>query len=105
MKKFLSTVLAIAIVLSCVSMVSIFAGTANAQDASATFTLPPDELPGPAGWVYENGAWYFFENGNKVKNTWKQDSIGWCYLRADGSMATNEWIMDSVGWCYVGADG
>ena len=104
MKKFLSTVLAAAIILSCVCMMN-FTGAVSAQDAAASFTLPPDDLPGPEGWVEENGSWYFFENGNKVKNTWKMDSQGWCYLRADGSMATNQWIMDSVGWCYVGKDG
>ena len=57
------------------------------------------------GWVLEGGIWYYYENGTMLKNTWKLDSTGWCYLGADGKMATNKWILDSVGWCYVGADG
>ncbi len=57
------------------------------------------------GWVQENGNWVFYENGIKVTDTWKLDSVGWCYLDSKGTMATNQWIMDSVGWCYVGGDG
>jgi len=57
------------------------------------------------GWEEEDGIWYYYEEGEKVTNDWRKDSIGWCYLTADGSMATNRWIEDSKGWCYVGADG
>jgi len=57
------------------------------------------------GWVEENGKWVYYENGTKLKNTWKKDSKGWCYLDADGYMATNKWIKDSQGWCYVGDNG
>ena len=57
------------------------------------------------GWLSQNGTWYYYQNGVKLKNTWVQDSVGWCYLGRDGSMATNTWAKDSVGWCYVGADG
>ena len=57
------------------------------------------------GWTSESGKWTYYQNGAKVKNCWKQDSKGWCYLGADGYMVTNGWRKDSVGWCYVGADG
>ena len=57
------------------------------------------------GWVYEGDKWAYYEDGEKLKNCWKLDSIGWCYLGSDGYMRTNSWIMDSQGWCYVGADG
>ena len=57
------------------------------------------------GWHLEGGNWYCFEEGQMVKNAWRKDSVGWCYLDAEGSMATNKWVKDSVGWCYVGEDG
>ena len=57
------------------------------------------------GWQYEGGKWYFYENGEKLTNCWKADSIGWVYLGKDGAMLTNAWCTDSKGWCYVGADG
>ncbi len=57
------------------------------------------------GWAWENGKWAYYENGAKLKNCWKEDSTGWCYLGSDGYMRTNAWIMDSQGWCYVGDDG
>ena len=57
------------------------------------------------GWQNQNGGWYYYENGKKVKNTWKQDSKGWVYLGSDGKMLTNDFAKDSYGWCYVGADG
>ena len=83
-------------------------------------------VPVPQGWVKENGRWYFYENGARVKEQWRENTGGWCYLGyhgymltdkwvqdshgwryagADGYMLTNTWCKDSVGWCYVGADG
>ena len=62
-------------------------------------------MPVPEGWILENGNWVFYENGEKVTNQWRKDSIGWCYLGADGVMKTNCWLQDSQGWCYIGADG
>ena len=57
------------------------------------------------GWQLEGGKWYFYNNGQLVKNSWKADSKGWCYVGPNGYMLTNAWVRDSVGWCYVGADG
>ncbi|MBR2407024.1 MAG: hypothetical protein IKB04_08330 [Clostridia bacterium] len=57
------------------------------------------------GWVPEGGKWYFYNNGQLVKNSWKADSKGWCYVGPNGYMLTNAWVRDSVGWCYVGSDG
>ena len=61
--------------------------------------------PAKNGWVKEDGKWAFYVDDVKVKNQWKKDSNGWCYLGADGYMATDKWIKDSQGWCYVGANG
>ena len=57
------------------------------------------------GWVQEGTKWAYYLNGQKVTNSWMQDSVGWCCLGKDGYMKTNEWVRDSVGWCYVGANG
>ena len=57
------------------------------------------------GWHLSSGKWYFYENGNMVKNAWRKDSKGWVFLGPDGAMKTNAWCTDSQGWCYVGADG
>lgn len=57
------------------------------------------------GWSLEGGEWYYYENGVKVRNAWRMDSKGWCYLGNDGKMEKNAWRKDSTGWCYVGSDG
>ena len=57
------------------------------------------------GWVKSGSDWYYYENGEMLKNLWVKDSKGWCYLGKDGKMATNEWRKDSKDWCYVGSDG
>ena len=57
------------------------------------------------GWASENGKWYYYQNGKLLKNQWRADSMGWCYLGADGAMMTNAWVRDSQGWCYVSGNG
>lgn len=57
------------------------------------------------GWVRKSGDWYFYRDGEPVKNEWHQDSKGWCFLGPDGKMKKNAWVKDSRDWCYVGADG
>ena len=71
---------------------------------TAKFTAVPKETV-KNGWVKENGIWYYYENGTMVKNAWRKDSVGWCYLGADGAMLVNTWKRDSVGWCYIGNSG
>ena len=57
------------------------------------------------GWHPAGNTWYYYENGNMVKNEWRQDSVGWVFLGETGAMLTNAWCTDSAGWCYVGANG
>ena len=51
------------------------------------------------GWVKESGVWYYYKNGNRVKNAWE----GNYWLGADGRMATNSWVDNNR--YYVGNDG
>ena len=79
------------------------------------------------GWYKTGGYWYYYKNGNMVKNAWAQDSKGlwyWLgsdgkmvksniinwrdnkyYLKSDGSMASAEWIKFDNGWRYFAKDG
>lgn len=58
------------------------------------------------GWVAANGTWYYYSNGVMLKNAWKLDSHGWCFLNAvNGSWVKDGWAKDSHGWCYIGTDG
>ena len=52
-----------------------------------------------SAWERIDGIWYYYENGQPVKNVWK----GNYYLQEDGTMATNKWVEDYR--YYVGADG
>ena len=63
------------------------------------------ELP-KSGWFKEDGSWYYYVEGAKVKNGWAKDSQGyWFWLGADGKMVTSKWIKSENEWYYLGADG
>ena len=51
------------------------------------------------GWVQSGGAWYYYYQGNVVRNAW----IGSYWLGADRKMATSAWV--DGGRYYVGANG
>ena len=51
------------------------------------------------GWVKEGTTWYYFYQGQIVKNVW----IGSYWLGADGKMATSSWVDNNR--YYVGANG
>ena len=70
---------------------------------TAVYTIIPK--PPANGWFKADGIWYFYENGAMVKDAWRKDSKGWCYLGADGAMLTNQWKKDSKGWCYIDGSG
>ena len=68
-------------------------------------TRIPWRNPSKKDWVLEDGKWAFYEDGLKLKNCWKEDTVGWVYIGEDGYMLTNAWVRDSVTWCFVGEDG
>ena len=41
-----------------------------------------------AGWTPENGAWYWYEAGEKARSKWVLDGGYWYYLGMDGRMQT-----------------
>ena len=51
------------------------------------------------GWVQNGGAWYFYHQGQIVRNAW----VGSYWLGADGKMAASAWVDN--GRYYVGANG
>ena len=51
------------------------------------------------GWVQNGSSWYYYYQGNIVRNAW----IGNYWLGADGRMATDAWVDN--GRYYVDADG
>ena len=51
------------------------------------------------GWVQSGGAWYYYNQGQIVRNAW----VGSYWLGADGKMATSAWIDN--GRYYVGENG
>ena len=51
------------------------------------------------GWVQSGSSWYYYYQGNIVRNAW----IGNYWLGANGRMATNSWVDNNR--YYVGNDG
>lgn len=71
-------------------------------DISQTGTKPSQ---GYTGWKQADGTWYYYKNGVMLKNSWAQDSHGWCYLGSDGKWTKSALVKDSKGLCYIGPDG
>ena len=67
-------------------------------------TVKKQETPKPEvkknGWIKEGSAWYYYENGELVRNKWIS---GKYWLGADGRMATSSWVDN--GRYYVDSNG
>lgn len=57
------------------------------------------------GWIEEDGKWYFYADGKKLKNHWEKWKGFWYYLGDDGAMYRDQWIKDGGYWYYLGSDG
>ena len=62
-------------------------------------TAPKPAVAQKQGWVQSGGAWYYYYQGNVVRNAW----VGSYWVGADGKMATSSWV--DGGRYYVGANG
>lgn len=70
--------------------------------------LPENKLEGDAvnGWRNENGAWSYYENNQKLSNTWVKDKGKYYHLNANGTMDANTWVWNDSGtWSYVDGGG
>ena len=47
------------------------------------------------GWKKENGKWYYYKDGVKVKDGWIKDGGKWYYLYYDGEMAADIFVPES----------
>lgn len=84
---------------------SLYEWRRTPTDSTWYVTLKDISTKPKEGWNLVDGKWAYYENGTMIKDTWMQDSAGWCYLGSDGYMVTNKWVEDDNGWCYVGANG
>ena len=59
-----------------------------------------------AGWVQENGEWYYEDNyGDYVTDTWRSSGNGEYYLGDDGRMVTSALIDTGSALYYVDSSG
>jgi glucan-binding YG repeat protein len=61
-----------------------------------------------AGWVEEDGQWYYYDkDGNKVEDTWKKSGDNWYWLDSEegGAMAVDKLIEDDDNTYYVDSNG
>ena len=69
------------------------------KPAVAKPATPKPAVAQKQGWVQSSGAWYFYHQGQIVRNAW----VGSYWLGADGKMVTSAWVDN--GRYYVGANG
>ena len=69
------------------------------KPAAAKPATPKPAVAQKQGWVQSGGAWYFYHQGQIVKNAW----VGSYWLGSDGKMATSAWVDN--GRYYVGPNG
>ncbi|MCC8125891.1 MAG: cell wall-binding protein [Clostridiales bacterium] len=61
-----------------------------------------------AGWVEEDGVWYYYDSdGNRVEDEWKKSGDNWYWLDSEenGAMAVDKIIEDDDDTYYVDANG
>ena len=69
------------------------------KPVAAKPATPKPAVAQKQGWVQNGGAWYFYHQGQIVRNAW----VGSYWLGADGKMATSAWVDN--GRYYVGTNG
>ncbi|MBM6667657.1 Ig-like domain-containing protein [Lacrimispora saccharolytica] len=62
----------------------------------ASVSAEPDameEIIGHGEWKQEGDQWYYYQDGEMLKNCWVKDGINWFVLNEDGSMKADELIV------------
>lgn len=67
------------------------------------FTVRPVKEDPKAGWIEEDGIWFYYVDGEKATG-WIDDAGKWYYLDDNGKMATG-WLNDAGKWYYLKASG
>ena len=65
----------------------------------AVNTVAGAEVHAAQGWVQNGSSWYYYHQGQVVKNAW----VGSYWLGSDGKLVTNAWVDN--GRYYVGTNG
>ena len=74
--------------------------------AAALVALGASMTSMAAGWVQENGLWYYENaNGDYVTDEWKRSGDNYFYLGWDGYMLTNQLVQHGDNYYYVDANG
>ena len=76
-----------------------YVGTDGVWDKNAKKQEAPKPEEKKQGWKKEGDSWYYYHQGQMVKNAW----LGSYWLGSDGKMATNSWVDNDR--YYVGANG
>ena len=90
MKKIISVVLAVMMLLSCFAGLSFNAFAAD----------PPEN-----GWYLDGDIWYYYEDGNPVEDDWRYINGAWYFFDYDGWMACNDWWNIDDAYYAFGSDG
>ena len=76
-----------------------YVGANGVWDKNAKKQEAPKPEEKKQGWKKEGDSWYYYHQGQMVKNAW----LGSYWLGSDGKMATNSWVDNDR--YYVGANG
>ena len=76
-----------------------YVGADGVWDKNAKKQEAPKPEEKKQGWKKEGNSWYYYHQGQMVKNAW----LGSYWLGSDGKMATNSWVDNDR--YYVGANG
>lgn len=56
-------------------------------------------------WRLINGRWYVFDGSGKMITGWFKEGSLWYFMAGDGAMCENQWVKSHEDWYYVGQDG
>lgn len=76
-----------------------YVGANGVWDKNAKKQEAPKPEEKKQGWKKEGDSWYYYHQGQMVKNAW----LGSYWLGSDGKMATNSWVDNDR--YYVGVNG